>query len=93
MAVMVRAERVMYLYHYFIPLIFSYCIAALMFCYGFGERYTQRRAWVVAALLLIVLQLVAAFWFFAPLTYYEPLTAREFLQRAWFEHWRLEPVL
>ena len=42
MAIMLRIERVMYLYHYFIPLIFSFILAYLAFNYIFEEKKASK---------------------------------------------------
>src|SRR3989338_6994676 len=42
MAIMLRIERVMYLYHYFIPLLFSFILAFLVFNYIFEDKVVNK---------------------------------------------------
>jgi dolichyl-phosphate-mannose--protein O-mannosyl transferase len=71
---------VMYLYHYFIPLLLTFVLCALVL----DELRTPRRFAVFAALLV-----VAGFWFYKPLTYYEPLTNAQLQRRAVVRLWDL----
>jgi dolichyl-phosphate-mannose-protein mannosyltransferase len=76
---------VMYLYHYFIPLILTFALCALVL----DEMQTlglvrQRRLATVAAALVVV-----GFWFYRPLTYYEPLTDAQLQRRALLSAWDL----
>lgn len=92
MAAILRIERVMYLYHYLLPLLFGIANLACVFAYVFrdglagGHRHTRLN---LAGYLLLV---AATFAFFAPLTYNEPLTTQEFERRQWLDLWGLEPV-
>jgi dolichyl-phosphate-mannose--protein O-mannosyl transferase len=71
---------VMYLYHYFIPLLLTFVLAALVL----DELRTSRRFAITAAALI-----VAGFWFYKPLTYYEPLTNAQLERRAIVRLWDL----
>ena len=42
MAIMLKIERVMYLYHYFIPLLFSLILTFLVFNYIFEEKLANK---------------------------------------------------
>lgn len=92
MVAILRIERVMYLYHYLLPLLFGILNLAALAAYllrdglASGRRHTRLN-------LLGYLGLVAlAFWFFAPLTYGWPLSTEEFELRQWLDFWKLEPV-
>jgi len=85
-----QIPRVMYLYHYFIPLTISYILATLLFFYLFEEQL-QRRI-VKVSLGLIAGAIIFAWWFFSPFTYYKPLNTEEFNKRVWFDYWQLRPV-
>lgn len=84
-------ERVMYLYHYFIPLVWSIFLFFLMFLYLSGSRKAGRRR-VLAGAFLLTGAVIACFVFFSPLTYYQPLTRVQFQAREWFSFWGLKPV-
>jgi dolichyl-phosphate-mannose-protein mannosyltransferase len=66
-------QRVMYLYHYFLGLVISYILVALMWQYlsearpAFGQRKTK-------ILVAGVIAIFASFWFFLPLSDHWPLT-------------------
>lgn len=92
MAMIMRIDRVMYLYHYFIPLFFSLFLAALVFAYIFREKVEQGDRVLMIGCGIFFIEILAAFVFFMPLTYYFPLTTREFLQRTWLDIWELKYV-
>jgi dolichyl-phosphate-mannose-protein mannosyltransferase len=85
---------VMFLYHYFIPLIFSFVLLALVVDevdqiaghrVTIDHKRTALTVWLVAA--------AAAFWFYKPLTYYErPLTPEQLHRRAIVGLWDLRCI-
>jgi dolichyl-phosphate-mannose--protein O-mannosyl transferase len=85
---------VMFLYHYFIPLMISFVLVALVVdeatqLRGRAITPAQKRAvltiWLVAAF--------ASFWFYKPLTYYErPLTPQDLSRRAIVALWDLRCI-
>jgi dolichyl-phosphate-mannose-protein mannosyltransferase len=93
MAVMFRIPRVMYLYHYFIPLLLSWLILATMIprlkCWG-RHRFTAEGK--LAVLTGWALALIAAYCFFSPLTYSKPLSAAQLNSRNWIKAWGLRCV-
>lgn len=84
--------RVMYLYHYFLPLLFGIVNLAVVWNYLYGDGLAARRAHPRVNLLLFLLLAVAVFAWFAPLTYGWPLSAPEMERRMWFDVWQLEQV-
>ena len=82
--------RVLYLYHYFVPLTISYILAVLLFDYLFREYLKDKIT--LASLGLIAGAIVYTWWFFSPFTYYKPLNTEEFNKRVWFDYWRLHAV-
>lgn len=93
MGAMSMISRVMYLYHYFVPLVFSF----IMLCIAFQEirqiwkwpLNEERRSMVLlggASLMFLCFQV------FRPLTYYEPLTNDQFQRRNWVNMWDLKCV-
>lgn len=92
MLAMLQVERVMYLYHYLLPLCFGIVNLALVFSYVFrdslarGSWHSRLNLFGVAGLVL------AGFLHFAPFTYGWPLDETAVEQRAWLELWKLEPV-
>ncbi len=88
MAAMVDLHRVMYLYHYLVPLVFTLALAALtlpeMRLKIFGSRM-QRMA--LAALSIVAIAL--GFYFYAPLTYGYPITNAELASRSLLDVWDL----
>jgi dolichyl-phosphate-mannose-protein mannosyltransferase len=92
MASMLRIDRVMYLYHYFIPLFFSLFIAALIFAYFFHKKMEESNRVLITACWIYFAEIIICYAFFMPLTYYFPLSTREFLQRTWLNIWELKYV-
>ena len=92
MAIMLRIDRVMYLYHYFIPLLFSFILAFLVFNCIFEDKIAAKSKKLYIGLFVMIIAIVWTYKFFSPLTYYEPLTAEQFKQRIWFEFWKLKPI-
>jgi len=92
MAIMLRIERVMYLYHYFIPLIFSFILTFLTFNYIFEEKIANKSKKLYLGLIIMAIIIVGTYKFFSPLSYYQPLTTEQFKQRIWFDFWKLKPI-
>ncbi len=87
-----QIERVMYLYHYLLPLMFGIANLAVLWNYQFGDGLAAGRWHPRINLLLLLLLAATVFAYFAPLTYGWPLTTSQMEQRVWFDVWRLEPV-
>jgi dolichyl-phosphate-mannose--protein O-mannosyl transferase len=92
MAAMLMIDRVMYQYHYFIPLLFSLILAFLIFNYLFDEYLARDDPVIVACMILMVLWVLYFFLFYAPFTYYLPLSTQEFVHRNIFSYWGLKYV-
>lgn len=93
MFVMLKITRVMYLYHYFPPLItgmilFGLAFAEIRHFAGKPVNETQR----MYALLGLCTFIVLSFQFFRPLTYHLPLTKEQFQRRALLRIWDLKCV-
>lgn len=93
MAAVSRIDRVMYLYHYFLPLLFSF----VLFGYAFMEiqniaqyKLTEERKTTI--LLALAVLIFGGFQFFRPLSYYTPLTDEAFARRNWLQIWELKCV-
>ena len=92
MAIMLRIERVMYLYHYFIPLVFSFILAYLVFNYIFEDKILAKSKKLYLGLIILVVIIAGTYKFFSPLSYYQPLTTEQFEKRIWFGFWKLKPI-
>ena len=85
---------VMFLYHYFIPLILSFVLLAIVvdeisrigrFAITMKHKQTAAAVWLVAAF--------ASFWFYKPMTYYErPMTPEDLQRRAIVALWDLRCI-
>lgn len=93
MGAVYQIPRVMYLYHYFVPYLFSLLLTVTVFHYVFKEYYSRNTLVIALALILISAQIALTYSFFSPLTYYEPISAPEFHRRAWLVAWKMEPIL
>ncbi len=92
MAAMLKIERVMYLYHYFIPLVFSFFLIVLIFIDFFNEYIQKKDKLIIIAATLMAVEIVGVFLFYSPFTYYIPLDSLEFMQRVWSKVWGLVPI-
>ncbi len=90
MAAISQIPRVMYLYHYFLPLIFSFCILALVVMelkrIGPWIISASRRTALLVGLCVIVF---VSFQFYRPLSNYEPISDGAFGKRALLDVWEL----
>lgn len=97
MASVLSVGRVLYMYHYFIGLMLSLIMFSLVFYYKFEDLITKgknskQKLKLNFALALVWLIIVGLFIFYAPFTYYLPLTSEEFELRNWFDFWGLKVV-
>ncbi|MCX7820157.1 MAG: phospholipid carrier-dependent glycosyltransferase [Brevinematales bacterium] len=92
MFAMLKIERVMYLYHYFIPLILSFILFALIFLEFFKEYIEKKDKLTLAIVSLMAIEIIAVFLFYSPFTYYIPLDSIQFMQRVWSKVWGLTPI-
>lgn len=93
MITMFNIERVMYLYHYLIPLFIGTFIFFTLFVYLFKSSIERNSKLLMFGVMLFAAEIVYTYWFFGPFTYYKPLSTMEFLQREWFDFWKLKPIL
>lgn len=88
-----RIDRVMYLYHYFLPLLFSFVLVGLVVvslrAINRWHLTDDRRT---IALLVVVVFVFAGFQVYRPFTYYEPITDDEVTARAIFKLWDMHCV-
>lgn len=85
--------RVMYLYHYFFPLLTSFFLLGLSlleFRHLFHWRCTGTRR--TGIFLGLGSAAFLGFLFFKPFAYYEPITDEAFIKRAFFPLWELHCV-
>jgi len=90
LAVMFNLGRVMYLYHYLIPLLFGCFLFYLQFNQILGTTLNQKPHLIYIATGFLVLEIIFCYWYFSPLTYYQPLSNEAFMQRQWMDFWHLE---
>ncbi len=90
MVAIMQIERVMYLYHYFIPLLFGAINLPLIFNYIYRDEVLANNKHTIINAALFALLVIAVFAFFSPLTYGIGLTEDEFQMRNWFAFWKLK---
>jgi len=88
MGVMVSLDRVMYLYHYFIPFIFTLALGAITIPQVQMPTIRFMPAGPIVAVMTSALMLIG-FRFYAPFTYGYPLTNTELNSRALLDVWDL----
>jgi len=92
MLAILQIERVMYLYHYLVPLMFGLINLSLVYNYIFYNSLAQRNRHALGNLAAFVALVAFAFYIFSPFTYSLPITEAEFNVRNWFSFWKLELV-
>ncbi len=85
--------RVLYLYHYFLPLMLSFLVLAIVLdnigMIGKWRVTEQGRTFGLMGLAFVIF---AGFQYYRPLTYYEPMTNAQVERRAIFPLWELHCV-
>ncbi|WP_339899918.1 phospholipid carrier-dependent glycosyltransferase [uncultured Gilvimarinus sp.] len=92
MVAILQIERVMYMYHYLVPLVFGIINLALVFSYIFREQLQTANRHTYINLAVFMAFTVGVFFIFAPFTYSWELTEAQFELRDWFDYWKLEVV-
>jgi dolichyl-phosphate-mannose-protein mannosyltransferase len=86
MAAMTQIDRVMYLYHYFLPLSFALINSAVVFHYIFENRSAQARK---IALTTIGVLIFVYFVMYAPFSYRLDISSNDFDFKNWNKYWGL----
>jgi len=88
-----RIDRVMYLYHYFPALIFSFILFGLIFTeIKRAGKWNLNENKKMGILLTMFFFIFSSFLFFKPLTYFEPITRNEFGRRNILKIWNLKCI-
>lgn len=93
LAAISRIDRVMYLYHYFLPLFFTFILAGIV---AVSLRHVGR--WHITderrtlGLLCMAVAVFVSFQVYRPFTYYLPLTDDQVTRRAIFRLWDMRCV-
>lgn len=92
-----QIKRVMYLYHYLIPLCFGIILLVLILYYVFEKEFEQTqkiKVWsnefpinylIWFTMILYIILIFIVYLYFSPFTYYTPLTENQFYGRSWFD--------
>ncbi len=93
MGAIATLDRVMYLYHYFLPLLFSFVLVAIVVeninAFGPWKLDEQKKVLILTAFGLVIF---GCFQFYRPLSYYEPISNEAMTKRAIFPLWELHCV-
>jgi dolichyl-phosphate-mannose--protein O-mannosyl transferase len=92
MVAILQIERVMYIYHYLVPLTFGALNLAMVFTYIFRDEVLENNRHTMINLGVFVLLVIGVFAFFSPFTYGFQMTEDEFALRNWFSFWQLNVV-
>ena len=92
MIAILQIDRVMYLYHYLVPLVFGALNLSLVFTYIFRDDVVANNRHTLINVTAFVILIVGVFAWFSPFTYGFQLTEDEFALRNWFSFWQLEVV-
>lgn len=92
MIAIAQIERVMYLYHYFVPLIFGIANLGLVFSYIYKQAIEAGSWHTRINMMVVIAVLVGLFAFFAPLTFGFGINESQFELRNWLSVWDIEAV-
>ncbi|MFZ5341415.1 MAG: hypothetical protein ACOZBL_02410 [Patescibacteria group bacterium] len=104
MIVMMQITRVMYIYHYLLPLMFGIIMIFLVYMYVFDpnmDQDGQYKFWKISLkklefnwtmLIIYFLALFICYMYFSPFSYYLPLTKQQFQLRSWFDFRQMKPI-
>jgi len=93
--------RVLYLYHYLVALLFAMILSSLIAAYFLDDIKVEsedednlfnNRNIFYGIMTLMVIAVIGTFIFYSPFTYYQPLSAEQFKQRALFDFWLMRPA-
>lgn len=88
-----QLDRVMYLYHYMLPLLFAFILCGLLIVEIQNIWHLKLQDYGKTMLLLCFSVFVlAGFWFYHPFAYYEPINADQFKRRAILPIWDMNCV-
>jgi len=87
-----QIDRVMYLYHYFIPLIFAIINLSLIYTYIFQETLNTKNCWGCVSLASIAVLTIGLFIFFSPFSYSIPISLEQFEARDWLSTWGMKAI-
>lgn len=90
--VLLNMDRVFYLYHYLFPLYLGLCLFFILFNEIFEHSLQSKSPVFYLIIFIFCIEIFFSYWFFSPLTYYQPLSLEEFHQRQWFDFWSLRPL-
>lgn len=93
LATMSQIDRVMYLYHYMVPLLFAFILFGLLIVEIENIWHLKLKDSSKTILLLCcAICIVGGFWFYRPFAYYEPINADQFKSRALLPIWDMTCV-
>jgi dolichyl-phosphate-mannose--protein O-mannosyl transferase len=88
-----QLDRVMYLYHYFLPLLFSFILFGIVSAeVKHIGRFSLSEARKTMLLMFLAACIFLSYQIYRPLTYYEPITNEQLQKRAFFPLWELSCV-
>jgi dolichyl-phosphate-mannose--protein O-mannosyl transferase len=87
-------DRVLYLYHYFVPLLFSWLLLILVikYLYDIWSQSIEKQAILSYLVYVSCVLIFINFIYFAPFTYGLPMTETEFAARNWVNFWGLDVI-
>jgi dolichyl-phosphate-mannose--protein O-mannosyl transferase len=92
MIAVLQIDRVMYMYHYFMALVFGMFNLAFMIFYLFKEYIDTNNVKIFMGIGLFVAVVVWIFFQFSPLTYSIPIDTKQFESLQWFDFWKLTVI-
>lgn len=90
MSAMLSIDRVMYLYHYFLPTFLSLFMGFSVFRYLFYKEIDQNNRKVYTAVMIFTLQVIIIFIYFGNFSYGWFSTINDFTDKTWLPIWNLK---
>ena len=90
MGFMLSIDRVMYLYHYFLPTFLSLFMGISIFRYIFNREMDQNNRKTYMAVMIFALQIIVVFIYFGGFSYGWFNTINDFTDKTWLPIWNLK---
>lgn len=92
MFAMSRITRGMYIYNYFVPLIFTFCMASFWIPKIFNSLKLKIKNNIFISQIVFSAAIIGTWHYYSPLTYFSPLSCQEFKGRALFDGWDMRGI-
>jgi dolichyl-phosphate-mannose--protein O-mannosyl transferase len=92
MCAVLTIDRVLYLYHYLVPLVFALILGSLLLRQLFADSIEKKSRLFYISIALFMFQVFWVYHLFSPFTYHTPVTINEVINLQWADIWELNYV-